>query len=153
MLHLQESVRMVVAVNMHLRAGCFSACRMSMCYRSRFVRKNVDCRGYIISTQQVALYPLCFTTSYVIVVGCVNLIIPLSHYPSAPPAIARNVLCKPVYKGITIVVVLHMYHCIGRQILSGTLTLLSKPAQSVIPVIRPLREALSTLVTVLGESR
>ena len=40
-LNLQESVRMVVAVSMHFRAGCFSTCRVGMGHRSGLVGEGV----------------------------------------------------------------------------------------------------------------
>ena len=41
MLYFQESVRMVVAVSIHFRAGCFSTCRVGMGHRSGLVGEGV----------------------------------------------------------------------------------------------------------------
>ena len=119
MLNLGKSVRMVVTVSVHFRTCGLSACRMGMRHRSRVVRKSIDRGGYIIATQQVALYLLCLTAFYVIVVGYVNLITTAQYrYRTTrqrTPAVAGSVLCKlagreasTAYKAVIIVVVLHM---------------------------------------------
>ena len=74
MLYFQESVRMVVAVSIHFRAGCFSACRVGMGHCSRLVCKSIDGSCYIITTQRITLYSLHHTALDVIVVCGINLV-------------------------------------------------------------------------------
>ena len=96
MLHFQESVRMVVAVSIHFRAGCFSACRVGMGHCSRLVCKSIDGSCYIITTQRITLHSLHHTALDVIVVCGINLVTTTKYRchtcSQGPFSIARSII-------------------------------------------------------------
>ncbi|WP_366049824.1 hypothetical protein [uncultured Bacteroides sp.] len=164
MLDLGESVRMVIAVSVCFRPAVLPACRVRMRHRQRLVRKGIDRGCHVVAAQNIALHGLHLASLYVVVMGDIKLITAARYRYNAagqfPLAVARGVKgelsggeARTAHKAVVVVVVLYVYHRVGRGILPGAFPLLCQPSESVVQVVRPLGSALRALVAVLREGQ
>ena len=162
MLHLQESVRMVVAVSIHFRAGCFSACRVGMGHCSRLVCKSIDGSCYIITTQRITLHSLHHTSLDVVVVCRINLVAATEYRchtcRQCPFPVARSIIREIAVietclrtESVVVIVIPDVHSGARSSHFVGAYTLLRQTVQAVVLVVRPVTGCKGTLVAVLRE--
>jgi hypothetical protein len=153
---------MVVAVSIHFRAGCFSACRVGMGHCSRLVCKSIDGSCYIITTQRITLYSLHHTSLDVIVVCGINLVTTTKYRchtcSQGTFSIARSIIREIAVietclrtESVTVIEVLHKYIRSRSGHFVGTSPLFRQAVQPVVLVVRPVTGCKGTLVAVLRE--
>ncbi|CDE04011.1 uncharacterized protein BN594_00084 [Bacteroides uniformis CAG:3] len=162
MLYFQESVRMVVAVSIHFRAGCFSACRVGMGHCSRLVCKSIDGSCYIITTQRITLHSLHHTSLDVVVVCRINLVAATEYRchtcRQCPFPVARSIIREIAVietclrtESVVVIVIPDVHSGARSSHFVGAYTLIRQTVQAVVLVVRPVTGCKGTLVAVLRE--
>ena len=131
---------MVVGISICFRPRGLSAGCVRVRHRGGLVRKGIDRRRHVVASKQVALHPLHLTPLYVVIISRVDFVAAPQdcHHAARKRAfpIARSVTdelpggeARTAHEAVAVVMVLHVYHCVGRGILPGAFPLLGQPAE------------------------